>query len=185
VGGPEVHCLKAAAIRPTPNCLRRPNPRIKRLDTYLRRVHLRISKHTVVVSTLPFSSARKEYLRQINLINNVCSTCSCYKLEAFFRYLQTGRLRPAGCHDGVQFIQLSRNPVMRSTVARTERRSRPLSVRPCPSHIGQAVLSAEHHRLATTTCGGTKDVASSPPASSLQQSHFAATGMATGADEAG
>ncbi|RLM92097.1 hypothetical protein C2845_PM08G25420 [Panicum miliaceum] len=51
--------------------------------------------------------------------------------------------------------ELLRNPVMRSTALRTARRSRPLSVRPCPTHTDEATPRLSGHRRAARTCGGT------------------------------
>ena len=45
---------------------------------------------------------------------------------------------------------------MRSTAVRTDWRSRPLSVRPCPTHTDEAARPSWHRSLAaSTTWGGT------------------------------
>nr|CAB3464704.1 unnamed protein product [Digitaria exilis] len=55
-------------------------------------------------------------------------------------------------------LHFSRKPVMRSTAVRTDCRSRPLSVRPCPTHTDEEATTrpSEHRRLAASSrWGGT------------------------------
>uniref|UniRef100_A0A804UC80 Uncharacterized protein n=1 Tax=Zea mays TaxID=4577 RepID=A0A804UC80_MAIZE len=78
--------------------------------------------------------------------------------------------------------QDSMNPVMRSTAVRTNWRSRPLSVRPSPSHMDEATLPSDRRRLASrATCGGT-NAASSSSSSVVVATAVTGTTMATGAD---
>lgn len=74
---------------------------------------------------------------------------------------------------------------MRSTAVRTSRRSRPLSVRPFPTHTENAALSSEHRRAlaATSSCGGTNAAAGAVlPWLILRVVGALVTGMPTGAD---